>query len=78
MKIEWISVKDRLPEKEGYVLTYDEGGVMDVCMYSPRYKTFNCYDFFSPELAKEMSAKGITHWAECPEPPEPEDSEATP
>jgi hypothetical protein len=56
---EWISVKDRLPETEQYVLAYHNS-----CY--PRERV----DFFS-ETSKRwmMSAGDVTHWMPLPEAP---------
>jgi len=64
---DWISVKDRLPEKNGrYLCRYEEeiyGGFF-------RYTDFGRYD-------SDMSENGgfgakVTYWMPLPEPPEEE------
>lgn len=66
---EWISVKDRLPEKTGLYLIYEQkyNPMMETCFYS------NCsgwqYGF------SDSDAELITHWMPLPEPPEIEDED---
>ena len=62
---EWISVEDRLPEADGYYLTYDAPACMtDMLYYSSKYKAFNAH--YGPDTAIST----ITHWMPLPEPPE--------
>ena len=79
MKIEWIPVEERLPEKSGTYLVFmryedqvllkDMGYHYIVC-YSARYKSFNTFDSMDEKKAEELAFKRVTHWAELPEPPE--------
>ena len=62
----WISVKDRLPEESGYVLTYN--GNCDVLSFSKRWQKFNAYD----ALNNADNAIDVTHWQRLPEPPKEE------
>ena len=58
---EWISVKDRLPDKQDLYLVYSSG------TYTVQW--FNGYEWviYSDEWAFE--AHEITHWMPLPEPP---------
>lgn len=58
----WISVKDRMPEKNMPVMTYDERGFM-------------CIDMWKGNMwAIAWSPDEYTHWMPLPEPPK-EDAE---
>ena len=57
-KQEWISVEDRLPEREGQYLVYTFGGVIRVC----RFRT----SIITDRLSFEYSC---THWMPLPELP---------
>ena len=63
---EWISVKDRLPEKDGYylVVTY---GVISIEEFSKEKLAWLGYDWDNAEVYEMI---GITHWMPLPEPPE--------
>jgi len=61
--IDWISVKNRLPEKHGWYLTahkktYPTDSGMKICFF--------CYGYFTTD-------KEVTHWRPLPEYPESED-----
>ncbi len=67
---EWISVKDRLPEKEQEVLCYCGefiGDLIKVYTYMGNDKWEDDYGYFGS--AKE---EGISHWMPLPEPPKGE------
>lgn len=68
--MDWISVKDRLPEKSGDVLVYiayrREHGRVTVVPYSDRYKAFNTRDEY---VSPKYKIDGVTHWMPLPEPP---------
>ena len=59
----WISVGDRLPEDDGYVLCHCNDGSPDVvCMY------YGDGEFVTPEL--DNITHIVTHWMPLPQPPE--------
>lgn len=72
---EWISVKDRLPERAGldddmteYVIVCEKsstGGYVSVCGYEK--DGWSDWDNFGT-----IDPKRITHWMPLPEPPEAE------
>ena len=81
--IEWIPVTERLPEKDGYVLTHSRGGSIrtecffsDPCWHSQ--KTFGArrgmaeaYGEASVHFAHALEyGYAITHWAAYPNTPE--------
>ena len=59
-KPEWISVDERLPDKDGRFLTVDKKGYMMVCYWQTRFGWF----------ASVCNKNAITHWMPLPEPPE--------
>lgn len=64
--MEWISVKERLPNSEEYVLVCLKYGRVRVGRYI--YNTWNyCSGVFMTELAAGEYA--VTHWMPLPEPP---------
>lgn len=64
---QWISVKDRLPERSGDVLVcHDEYYIMSVLSYSWRHKAFNAFDSLP---TSENRIESVTHWMPLPEPP---------
>lgn len=67
---EWISVKDRLPDSNGYYLTY-YGGNCPVLSYSTKHKLFNTFDEVDSEGAKRYHI-AVTHWMSLPQPPKGE------
>lgn len=62
-KQEWISVEERLPEKNGYYLVYTMYGYIEV----ERYKTWDDDDL---DGGYWWEFEGlVTHWMPLPEPP---------
>lgn len=60
---DWISVKDRLPEKDMPVMTYHEKGFM-------------CIDIWKGNMwAIAWFNDEYTHWMPLPEPPKEDDAE---
>ena len=74
---EWISVKDRLPEKNGSYLCY--GGLdMHICHFAQKLSDVDKSDFYGKdrcgfyEYDREYGCLewiGITHWMPLPEAP---------
>lgn len=67
---EWISVKDRLPEKGQEVLAYRGGFIgdlMDVYTYLGDDRWEDDYGYW-----ETAETEGITHWTPLPEPPKGE------
>lgn len=83
---EWISVKDRLPEKDGEYIICIRGYITttEFCNIDPEYNPNNPYCVESKDIYRgagfyrylgegeyEMyDADEITHWMPLPEPPE--------
>lgn len=63
-KKEWISVKDKLPSKNEYVLAFD-GNNMCVC-----WTDIGSHDYlFMFGMNSRSQFKNVTHWMPLPEPP---------
>ncbi|MCD8239382.1 MAG: DUF551 domain-containing protein [Clostridiales bacterium] len=62
---EWISVKDKLPDRWDRFLCVDAIGEMYIYLFNFRVKRFQKFD----ENNYLIPIEGITHWAELPEPP---------
>lgn len=67
---EWIPVTERLPEKSGQYLTYNEFGWFNAYPYSIIHKQWNTQDWMSEKSAKGLGINSITHWMPLPQPPE--------
>lgn len=74
MKIEWIPVSERLPEKSGNVLVWSDSHIPDkkvggayFVRYSKRHNAFNANDFADDA---PHAFKDVVFWAEVPEPPD--------
>ena len=74
---EWISVKDRLPNKDGEYLCYRYsavvGGHCDLLRYGTIYDNDKerTFYFFDSDYG-DVEAQNVTHWMELPEPPKGE------
>lgn len=72
--MEWISVKDRLPEKHVIVLVFNDTkdifvATMDII--HPVYQNEpKLYWSFEPSGWGSCCSKDITHWMPLPEPPQ--------
>ena len=67
---EWISVKDRLPERTGsYIVCTDKGAICTAKFYSD-LPTGLRYE--KPHWNNSRLNKHITHWCEMPQPPKGE------
>lgn len=74
MKIEWIPVSERLPEKSGKVFVFTDSliagahiGNVHFVHYSNRHKAFNADDGRDDT---PWAFENVVFWAEAPEPPE--------
>lgn len=65
VKQEWISVKDRLPEKNKNVILAVEGLTYQVC-----YGFYECSMFHIFYTNGAFPNNRVTHWMPLPEPPE--------
>ena len=60
----WISVDERLPEKQGFYLTARKtGNVGKTFFYTPKYRTGKLWGGYSCWTS-------VTYWMPLPEPPE--------
>lgn len=60
--MEWISVKDRLPNKEGdYLVTHK---------YTINFQSVGLRHFYVMYPSAFVIDKSVTHWMELPKPPE--------
>ena len=64
---EWISVKDRLPNKEDYFLVYHQKYGMNIAWFDYRIRKCFLSDDRYIDADYEVSAE---YWAELPPPPE--------
>lgn len=71
--MDWISIKERLPEAGIYVLVCCTMKVTDKIRYERAIvMAFVCEDgFIDVEFDKAITA-GVTHWMELPDPPKEE------
>ena len=70
----WISVKDKLPNKEDYYLAYirDNRGKTRMEMVK-LYKWANCFEWSVHYMnSRWKDFNTITHWMPMPEPPQGE------
>lgn len=76
--MEWISVKDRLPEDDPNIKKHIEGknfGFLTVMVYNGVVKQMNRYFCNTPTMGLpktdgwEWASTGVTHWMPLPEPP---------
>jgi hypothetical protein len=63
--IEWISVKDKLPQKTEWVLVYGDGA-MATRAYNAERRQFEDWEICK---AAGLELSAITHWAHLPLPP---------
>lgn len=59
---EWISVEDRLPDREGETVLYYDGKEVDACNFY--FEKFHTIDLYESDIID-----GVTHWMPLPEPP---------
>ena len=67
VKQEWISVKDRLPERDQKVLVYDAGDETEIHVYHLREDLDGLY--WDDESGWAVDFENVTHWMPLPEPP---------
>ena len=75
MKTEWISCKERLPEKSGKYLTVDmdyEYPFLQTLDYSAKWNGWNCIESVDDEAEAREYEMHVTHWMQLPELPEVE------
>ncbi len=65
----WISVKDRLPEKSGYYITYSRYLGVWLVRWSSFYNAWNCSDESDDN---RLDSDSISHWMPLPGAPEVE------
>lgn len=74
----WISVKDRLPEKSGHVITLSKFAVISVHDYSVKWKAFNAHDISSREFVDKYNLNDrVLYWLPMtvlPEPPKEDEN----
>lgn len=73
MVTEWISCKDRLPEKSGKYLTVDmdfEFPFVQTLDYSEKWHGWNCCESVDDEAEAREYEMHVTHWMHLPELPE--------
>jgi hypothetical protein len=72
MSMDWISVKDRLPEREqhDYVLVCCTMNVTSTINYENAVTmAYVCEEGFMDVELNEVITRGVTHWMPLPEPP---------
>ena len=77
----WISVEERLPDKNGQYLVYTKwtyGSFIRLCCWTPKYNGFEehlkgraIWYVYDSEYG-DYECKDITHWMPLPEPPKEE------
>lgn len=60
----WISVKDRLPSHNEWILAFD-GEKMCVCWFDLSYHDY----LFMFGMSSSQQFRNVTHWMPLPEPP---------
>lgn len=81
MDLTWVSVKDRLPTKNGKYLCYSEYGFVEIFNFSKNLYAVDAMDFPKNEYKGKCGwytydgewgynkVKNVTHWMPLPEPP---------
>lgn len=68
MPNEWISVKERLPEKSCEYFVFTKSEQYMVLEYSSEHKKFNAFDGQSKRVVQDCAIE-VSHWMPLPEPP---------
>ncbi len=66
---EWVSVKNRLPENETYVLASDKSDVYILKFYQSQDKRFKNPRYYFESSGEDEFFDLITHWMPLPKPP---------
>lgn len=74
IEMEWISVKDRLPEKDGWYLVFAPGYRGNRRIYGSRGMAYSNFKHnYKEHWGIERGWGGmVTHWMPLPEPPKEE------
>jgi len=67
--MQWISVKDRMPEKDEMILLYIDGDQYVGWLNSIKDKSFKTREYDSCCYGNDPSFDKVTHWMELPEKP---------
>lgn len=68
--MEWISVQDRLPDKEETVLIYSEGdSVTAAFLYTDKYFGLRWFVNNFGDCKDAVLPDRVTHWMPLPKPP---------
>ncbi len=71
MGVDWISVKDSLPEKDGDVLVYRDfgSGYGKITIYN-YLRSLEGFCYWHNDIDGFVPTTGVTHWMPLPEPPQ--------
>lgn len=69
VKDAWISVRDKMPEHDQFVLASNKNGIMAVLRCDLHRNGYEIIDYVFMNLSLTRQITGITHWQPLPEPP---------